>query len=1112
VWTTTVSEGQQRLNFDADPLELRDADARRLAVDPRRNVALEASAGTGKTRVLVDRYLALLLAGVQPRHILAITFTRKAAAEMRQRIVRELARREREQTIPAALLKTIRESVTDISISTIDAFCVQLLREFPLEADVDPAFDLADETEIPSLVEEALERTIRTARGLAAEHHEMALLLGELGEFQLRQGLARLLDRRLVAWDALGRFIGRAQDATIDGAVGHFLGRLRAAFSSLPGGLQALLSTGPAHPEFVLFARDVRQLLASPPPDPPIVQALYERVRDHLLTQSGDPRKRLALYKKADFRSSRDFDRHLAMVQALGPYVIEAWAEFQREMNLVMARGVRQLFAISLKEYQRTLRTHGVLDFSDVLQRSLALLGEMEEFSRSRFKLESRYQHVLVDEFQDTSRAQWELVERLIRSWAAGLGPAEHPPTIFIVGDRKQSIYGFRDAEVAVLDEAARYIEALGPIGQVRTAITHSFRSVQQLLHFVNDVFAAIDKLPDRADAFRYSEDDVFPLSTVERADTDTLGIVAASSDEQQADAVADEIAQLITSGATVRDRDIGVRRGVRPGDIGILFRTREGHRVFEDALVRRRVPYYVYKGLGFFDADEIKDVLALLAFLARPQSELYAAAFLRSRFIRVSDEALKLLAPQLSAALIGEVPPPSILTLHPEDRRRLLLARDAVPRWLELVDRAPPSELLDRVLAESAYAAEIGGATYRQARENLKKVRGLIRRMQNRGYATLARVVDHLSQLVAGGDESNAIVDAADAVNLMTVHAAKGLEFPVVFIVNMQRGSGGSPDPIRVWPAPLGREEADESSVSIGLHESDADRDFELREAEEAKRLLYVAMTRARDRLYLAGTLAPDGRFAPGKGGLGRTLPAPLIHHFEAAATATEPHVTWTGATGTHRFRVLRPDSATVLGAPTPGAAAAIDDFRPIESGGISRVAASRIESVRSNAGSGEIGGSSSIDLGTLVHRVLEAGVDDPDALLRADERALCDDLATLISDARRALSSIRSHPRFAELLSGVDVRWRRHEVPFSWMRDDRTIVRGTIDCVAQRHDGVIEVFEFKTGRQEAAHHQQIDTYVEAARALFPGCRVEGHLVYADEVPATFLGIGRLI
>src|SRR6185503_11405508 len=127
-------------------------------------------------------------------------------------------------------------------------------------------------------------------------------------------------------------------------------------------------------------------------------------------------------------------------------------------------------------------------------------------------------------------------------------------------------------------------------------------------------------------------------------------------------------------TGATVRDREIGIRRAARPGDIAVLFRTREGHRLFEDALARRRVPFYVYKGLGFYDADEIKDVLALLTFLARPESELAAAALLRSRVVRLSDEALKLLAPALTASILGADTPPALEQLHVRDRERLLL------------------------------------------------------------------------------------------------------------------------------------------------------------------------------------------------------------------------------------------------------------------------------------------------------------------------------------------------------------------------------------------------------------------------------------------------------
>jgi ATP-dependent helicase/nuclease subunit A len=1078
-----------------------DAGARRRAVDPLCNVVLEASAGTGKTWVLVERYVNLLLAGVDPDHVLAITFTRKAAAEMRQRIIERLREASRTSQLTAARWRELRDRLGDIAISTIDAFCLSLVREFPLEADVDPGFELADETESPRLVDEAIERTLRAGRGLAVTQPEMALLFAQLGEYQLRQGLIRLIDRRLVAWGALNRFLAHAPQRNVDDAVAEFLSRLRAAFSSAAGGIDAVINSGPLHPEFLLFARDLRDLLAESAPPAPLMQALLSRVRDHFLTQDGEPRKRLSLYKKAEFRSARDYDRHLALVQCVGPYIVQALTEYGRDINSVLARAVRQLLAIALGEYEKTLRKHGVLDFSGVLQRTLSLLGQMDEFSRSRFKLESRYHHVLVDEFQDTSRAQWELVELLVRSWAAGLGVGERhlEPSIFIVGDRKQSIYGFRDAEVAVMDEASRYIEALRPIGQVRTAITRSFRSVRELLLFVNDVFHAIDKAPERPDAFRYSEDDAFPVTTDEPSESDAVNVVASRTDEQQAEAVAGEIARLLLEGVTVRDRDSGLRRAIQPGDIAVLFRTRDGHQLFESALARRQVPYYVYKGLGFFDADEIKDVLALLAFLARPESELNAAALLRSRFVRVSDEALKLLAPLLAAAVVGPAVPECYDALHPDDRRRLDLARGSVPRWLTLVDRLPPSELLDRVLSESAYAAEIRGATYRQARENLKKVRSLVRRIHNRGYATLGRIVEHFSQLVAGGDESNAIIDAIDAVNLMTIHAGKGLEFPVVFVVNLQRGSGGTADPIRVFASPLGHDDATEPAVSIGEHRTAGDRDTDAREAEESKRLLYVALTRARDRLYLAATVGADERFAPGKGGLGRTLPPAFGTLFTAAAQTDETHAVWPGASTRHLLRIIRaPETLRAVPSPTAVFEERIDELRDLQPDGPRRVAVTAFDEPALDPMPGGV--HSTVEAGVLVHRALARNTDRIEDLLREDERAQTDDVNALVAHARHALQSIRRHPDVEAVFGeGSTVRWRRHEVAFSHHAEhENVVVRGTIDCLVQLSSGVLQVLEFKTGRPRREHEQQLDAYVAAAKALFPDATVEGKLIYA--------------
>jgi len=656
--------------------------------------------------------------------VLAITFTRKAAAEMRQRVMATLRERHRLGSLSGDRWREIRDAFGDISIGTIDAFCLALLHEFPLEAGVDPGFDLADETETPRFVESSLDRALAIGRGVSLTDPDVALLFTELGEPRLRKGLTALLDRRLVAWDALNRFL-RGRDVTIEAACLRLLHALRGAISSA-GGASAFRNAGPPVPGFDLAALDVDLIMAGPPPSPARLRGALDRLADLVLTKDGEPRKRVK-HKKPDYRSAADYDRRTALVLGLGPHVEAAIAAYRRDLNIILARGVRRLFAIAHDEYRRTLDKHSVLDFPDLLERTLKLLGQMEEFSRSRYRLESRYEHVLVDEFQDTSRAQWQLVRELVRAWAAGEGMAHGPiaPSIFIVGDRKQSIYGFRDAEVTLLDAAGRFIEALRPETPARAAITRSYSSVRELLAFVNDVFAAVEKAPGRPDAFRYTVDDAFPTIEDSARNADAIGMVVGDTDAAQADAVADEIARLLIEGVTVRDRQTGVRPALAPGGIGRRFRTRAGPALFEAALARRGVPYYVYKGLGFFDADEVKDVLALVAYLADPGSNLRAAAFLRSRMVRLSDEALKLLAPALAASLTAAGLPAAAAQLRADDRDRLVLARESIGGWIAIADQLPPAEVVDRVLAESAYAVEIGGAGFAQARENLTKGRG---------------------------------------------------------------------------------------------------------------------------------------------------------------------------------------------------------------------------------------------------------------------------------------------------------------------------------------------------------------------------------------------------
>jgi len=1093
--------------------DLPDAADRAAAVDPTRNVVLEASAGTGKTRVLVDRYTNLLKARVDPANILAITFTRKAAAEMRERILQNLQSAAATGELDATRWRDLRDRLGDIAISTIDAFCLSLLREFPLEADLDPGFTMADDTEVLRLTDEGLDRALRVCRGIAAADPAVALLFAQLGEPKLRAGLAVLLDRRLVAHDALRRFLVHGPaDVNPDVVCVRAAARLADTLRSVEGGLAAFLADGPRfHPRFAMLARDIETLAPAGPAgsaDPAELASrmrlIADGLRDHFLNDKGEPRTRWP-YKASDADTPEAWKRHRDRAQRLAPAIAADLARFSRDLNVVLSHAVWRVFEVALSEYRRTLAAHAVVDFPDALWRTLDLLAQMDEFAQSRYLLQARYHHLLVDEFQDTSQAQWELVWRLVQAWGEGLGmeqDAPLPPSIFIVGDRKQSIYGFRDADVGVLGRAVISIAGLRQEGSVRRAIRKSFRAVPPLLAFANDLFDAVEK-QERPDAFAYGESDRFPVGAAAPPPEPVLGLVVATDAALGAERVASEVDRLLTSGQ-VRDKATGLARAARPGDIAILFRSREGHQAFESALEARGIGSYVYKGLGFFEADEIKDVFALLRYLADPDSDLRAAAFLRSRFVRLSDPALQQLAPRLAAVLRGATPPDVALGM--EDAAVLARARDACAVWLPLVDCIPPAELLDRFLEDSAYAFETAGARARQAGENLKKVRALVRRIQNRGYATMGRVAEHLDRLSVG-DESNAVIDAVDAVNLMTVHAAKGLEFPVIFLVNIGKGAGGSRSPIRL----VADGGEGQPSVSIGDYLSDADADLVEREREETKRLLYVAITRARDRLYLSGVVT-GRRFNRGRGSLAEILPASLTDLLTAAADDDGPEtLEWSGNTGGHVFAVCRAITPVRCIASLPGFALEGSDF-----GVIGDVPAD-IRLSASTAGGPPPYGPTRVTIGsahesarlvgTLVHRLLEQ--DGPPAaadhdqlagrlrsLVHPRERADVADVDAVIRDAVARFDAISGRPVVASLFRSGE---RLHEVPFAFRRQGE-LVHGTIDTLV-RGKGVVTVVEVKTGRRAPAHEHQLALYVEAARALFPPPdQVAGVLVYPDD------------
>ena len=1085
----------------------RDHDGRARAVDPAYNVALQASAGTGKTHVLVERYLNLLRAGVDPSNILAITFTRKAASEIKERIVSAVRGEAASGKLSAERWNELRDRFGDITIGTIDAFCLMLLREFPLEADVDPGFSIANESEGPRLVRESLDRTMRICRSFVGHDEDVDLVFSQLHEHQIRHGLATLLNRRIIAREVLSYVTTFGpQKLTIDEACQRAGRGLREVFNQSPDGLSIFLKTGPLDLKFALLSSDLRALVAEKDDSVGVEQGIWKRllvrVEDHFLTQVGQPRKRLN-YKKSQFLSDRDWDCHRKVVVENALAIKDVLLRYRRDLNAIMSRGVWRLYQVAESEYRHTLETNAVLDFTEVLLSAIKLLGQMDEFSQSRYRLESRYHHILVDEFQDTSRAQWKLISLLVQSWGEGAGLAHSgplEPSIFVVGDSKQSIYGFRDADVLVFEEASRFLKGLRPDHDVRRSISKSFRSVPVLLGFFNDLCAAMKPILIRADAFRFKESDRFPIpDQVGSRHSDALGMIAADSLKLCATKVVSEIEHLLGI-AKVRDRVAGVSRQAIPGDIAILFRTRDSHREFEAALETRGIPAYVYKGLGFFETDEIKDILALFSYLADPRSNLCCAAWLRSRFVRMSDEGLRRLAPQIATMVLSSQSTPR---LDSYDYKLLLKVRSSVARWLGLVDSLPPAELLDCVLSESAYSVELKGPRLQQGRENLKKIRALIRRLQNSGYSTVASITEHLSQL-STSDESNAVIDAVNAVNLMTVHAAKGLEFPIVFVVDMTRGTAPRRDPIRVT---IGHGDANLPTVSVGNFPSDTDQDTTDQEREETKRLLYVAVTRARDRLYLA-SVVKDGHMRVGRNSLAEVMPPSLTKLFVEATDTASQTIEWLlPSGGAHRFHVCQNMTQAIPKAISK-LQESLDDFGFVADASIPRRPVSKErQDAHVFKESSEIGKYSNRLLGTLVHRLIArqgiakagASFSSPSlkvtiaTLLRADEAvevAANPQLSEQVIAAYRALSC---QPEIQALIGEGETIY---EIPFS-LQTETSISTGTIDCVVRSPNGCLTVLEFKTGRRRPEHRQQLDLYRQAISSMVPHTQVKGRLVY---------------
>jgi hypothetical protein len=336
---------------------------------------------------------------------------------------------------------------------------------------------------------EAMDRALRITRSLWAEDESLRLLFTKVKTPVLSGAVEELLDRRHVALPAVASFVKRQGSLSGAEAANAFLARLRGVIdSSLHR--SALLDDGPqGSPEFEWLRADLQALGSlSAEADLTRVQHLRRRVERYFLTKKGEPRKKAPPALRADGRTKIPGRRtHDDAVAAVAPEIAEALESLESAINIVLARGLLRLLSIAVRQYETLLEEHALLDFAGMLDKSVDLLSRQEEFARSRLKLQSRYHHVLVDEFQDTSRLQWRLIELLVDAWGEGEGRADAPTSI-LHRRRSQAVdlsIPPRGSDAARTRPPGRF-SALRPGRVVRQAITTSFRAVPELLAFVN--------------------------------------------------------------------------------------------------------------------------------------------------------------------------------------------------------------------------------------------------------------------------------------------------------------------------------------------------------------------------------------------------------------------------------------------------------------------------------------------------------------------------------------------------------------------------------------------------------------------------------------------------
>ena len=879
------------------------------ALDPSRSVVVEACAGSGKTWLLASRILRLLLAGVAPGEILAITFTRKAAREIEERVVDwlRLLATDREENVTqflvergvngdAATLRNARSlyervvgAQPGLAVNTFHGWFLQLVAAAPLSANlagatlVDSDSRLFDEWWQSFALELQKDPDSETSRSFV-------WLLGEAGLDSTRRLVRRGMNRRAEwlaftegraeplahVFDELRSTLGVGEQASA--LTDFFVGDWALEFHAYLGLLEmSELDSDRKLAVGLSAALDIRQY-----------EACFSGLREALLTKTGTLRSRKPT-KALDKRfGAEQASRFLDLHARLGGQILDCLAQQLEERIYVFnqhACRVLQAFLAHVEAFKAARRQ---IDFVDAEWRVLQLLRDEATAAFLQARLDARYSHVLLDEFQDTNPLQWQI----LLAWLDAYSDAARPG-VFLVGDPKQSIYRFRRAEPKLFSAAADFLQR--HFAALRCEQDSTRRNAQPIIDVVNALFLGVPEfepfreqhaltgvLPGRVE--------LLPLCEAEGVDAIVREGLRDPLHEADSDPVdsrrrrdAERLAEKISAMVGVWQIDERgadgqiVQRPLRYGDIMLLTRSRSKLAEYERALGAADIPFAAASRGGLLDTLEARDVVALLEFLVTPVADLALAQTLRSPVFACSDDELLLLAartepnwwPRLQAlAAAGEAPP------------RLARAARLLDGWLTAADCLPAHDLLDRIYHQgevlARYRLAVPAAASAGIEANLRALLLLALDLDGGRYPSLPRFIDELRELREADsndapDEGAIDSDSADEstrldagrVRILTIHGAKGLEAPLVWLLDANAAPRAAEawDVLVDWPAEAPAPQ--HFSFYGRMNERGAARQpmFDAESAaavREELNLLYVAITRAR-QVFIASGIAGE-------------------------------------------------------------------------------------------------------------------------------------------------------------------------------------------------------------------------------------------------------------